>query len=156
MNADTARCFGGICVHLRLSDLHLCVRHQIQMPKMQINGFCATLNGALDAPETPDPLTCSVYPLPARSIWRSEKVPTPLAAVTVLVPESVPPLGFCPMAIVIDPLKPVAALPKASNAVTFTAGEMLVAVWVLLGCTVKDSVLAAPAAILKDALVAPV
>jgi hypothetical protein len=83
-------------------------------------------------------------------------VPTPFTAATVFVPESVPPPGFWPIAIVIDPLKLVAVLPYASRAVTWTAGEIEVLVCVVLGCTVKSNALALAAETLNDALVAPV
>src|SRR2546423_10917961 len=63
-------------------------------------------------------------------------------ALTVFVPDSVPPLGFAPSAIVIVPLKLVATLPAASRAVTCTAGEIALPAVALLGCTVNASCVA--------------
>ena len=47
-----------------------------------------------------------------------EKVATPFTALTVFVPDSVPPLGLEPSAIVIAPVKLVETFPEASRAVT--------------------------------------
>src|SRR5438105_15080727 len=63
-------------------------------------------------------------------------------ALTVFVPDSVPPLGFAPSAIVIVPLKLPATLPEASRAVTCTAGEIALPAVALLGCTVNASCVA--------------
>src|SRR5438270_561435 len=56
------------------------------------------LNELLVAPVNPVLLAASVYPLPALSIERLLKVAVPLTAATVVVPLSVPLLGFVPMA----------------------------------------------------------
>ncbi len=55
------------------------------------------LNGVVVAPATPVLVAASVYPVPARSSDRAEKVATPAAAGTVPPPVRVPPLGFVPM-----------------------------------------------------------
>jgi hypothetical protein len=73
---------------------------------------------------------------------RFEKVATPFTAVIVIVPDSVPPLGPEPSAIVIEPLKLVETLPDASRAVTWTAGEIALPAVALLGCTVNASCVA--------------
>src|SRR2546427_3629127 len=49
-------------------------------------------------------------------------VATPPAAATAVVPESVPPPGFAPMASVTVAVNAVAVFPCASSAVTWTAG----------------------------------
>jgi len=92
----------------------------------------AMLNGAL-VPVRPGALAASVYWFPARSMLRPEKVATPFTAVTVLVPESVPPPGFAPNATVMSPLKVETRLPALSCAVTCTGGEIVLPALVLLG-----------------------
>ena len=49
-------------------------------------------------------------------------VATPLAAATMVVPRSAPPLELAASASVTSPANPVATLPSASNAVTWTGG----------------------------------
>src|SRR5207244_658342 len=56
---------------------------------------------------------------------RPAKLATPAAAVTVVVPFSVPPPGLLPIVSVTLPVNPVARLPKESYAVTSTAGVMV-------------------------------
>src|SRR5947207_7151668 len=65
-----------------------------------------------------------------------ENVATPLTAVTLVVPASVPPPGFAPSATVINPVKPVTTFPASSSADTRTAGIVWPA-WVVCGCVVK-------------------
>src|SRR5947208_7687252 len=65
-----------------------------------------------------------------------EKVATPLTAVTLVVPASVPPPGFAPSATVIVPVNVVTTLPDASRAATCTAGIVCPA-WVDCGCVVN-------------------
>ena len=79
---------------------------------------------------------------------------TPLAAVTVVVPPSVPPLAFAASATVTLSAKPVATLPSVSSTVTWTGSSTLstVATW---GGTVKASRAAAAGATANVALVAP-
>src|SRR5436190_173299 len=86
---------------------------------------------------------------------RLAKLATPLTAVTVVVPDRVPPLGFVPRATATDPANPVARFPCASRAATCTAGLIVRAATALLGCTVKTSWLAVPTVMLKAVLVAP-
>ena len=49
---------------------------------------------------------------------RVEKVATPLTAFRLVVPDSVPPPGFAPIATVIAPVNPVTTLPDVSRAAT--------------------------------------
>ena len=93
--------------------------------------------------------------MPVLSILRLLKVATPLTALTVLVPASVPLEGLVPIATVIDALELVTVLPPASWTATVTAGLIDAAATVLLGCCTKANLLAAPAVILKAELVAP-
>src|SRR5213593_3728223 len=84
-----------------------------------------------------------------------ENVATPFTAFTLVVPDSVPPLGFVPIATVITPVYPVAVFPDASRAVTRTTGIVCPA-WVDCGCVVKARFVAGGAVMLNDELVAPV
>src|SRR5882724_11279886 len=81
-----------------------------------------------------------------------ENVATPSAAATALVPESVPPPGFVPIASVTVPVNAVAVLPCASCAVTWTAGVIEAPAVALDGCTENTRRVAAPAAMLNGAL----
>src|SRR2546427_406646 len=83
------------------------------------------------------------------------KVATPATAATDAVPPSVPPSGLLPIASVTLPANPVATFPNASRAVTSTAGVMVAAAAVLVGCTVNTSRDAAAGVMLKVALVTP-
>src|SRR2546426_2755191 len=83
------------------------------------------------------------------------KVATPATAATDAVPPSVPPSGLVPIASVTLPANPVATFPNASRAVTSTAGVMVAAAAVLVGCTVNTSRDAAAGVMLKVALVTP-
>src|SRR5438552_14588468 len=83
------------------------------------------------------------------------KLATPAADVTVVVPFNVPPAGLLPIANVTLPVNPVATLPKASRAVTSTAGVMVAAAAVLVGWTVNTSCDAAAGEIVKVRLVTP-
>src|SRR5947208_2227838 len=79
----------------------------------------------------------------------------PLDAAAVVVPESVALPGFASRAIATDPPKPVAVLPRASRAVTVTAGETALPAVTFVGWVVKTRVAAAPGDTLNPALVAP-
>ena len=92
--------------------------------------------------------------MPALSMVSVEKVATPFTAVTLVVPERVPPPGFVPSATVTVPVNPVAVFPCASSAVTCTAGVIAAPAVVLFGGTVKTSWAAAPDVTLNAALVA--
>src|SRR5437899_1337153 len=83
------------------------------------------------------------------------KVATPATAATDAVPPSVPLPGLLPIASVTLPANPVATLPNVSHAVTSTAGVMVAAAAVLVGCTVNTSRDAAAGVMLKVALVTP-
>src|SRR5438874_11266066 len=77
-------------------------------------------------------------------------VATPATAAWVSVPESVPLLGFVPIATVMSPVNPVAVLPPASWAVTSTAGVIAAPAVVVLGCTLNTSCVAEPAVMLNE------
>src|SRR5207244_1256578 len=112
------------------------------------------LNVALGLPVSPVAAAVSVYPVPTLSTDSPENVATPLAAATVVVPESVPPPGFALSATVTVPVNPVAVFPCASCAVTCTAGVIAVPAVVLLGWTLNTSWLTVPDVTLNAALVA--
>src|SRR5581483_3371871 len=114
------------------------------------------LNAELVAPVRPVLAAVRVYPLPALSIARSLNVAIPPAAATVLVPLRVPELGFVPIATVIDAVLLVTRLTFASCICRVTAGVMIWAAAVLVGCCAKASLFAAPGVMLKGLLVAPV
>src|SRR6266513_1520858 len=67
------------------------------------------------------------------------KLAIPSTAFTVVVPNSVPPLGFVPM-VSVTGLRAVATrTPAASWISTCTAGEIVASIVVVVGCTVKAS-----------------
>src|SRR6266849_2370363 len=82
------------------------------------------------------------------------KVATPLTTATVVVPPSVAPLVPVPAAIatVTLPTKVGTKLPKASCALTCTAGVIVAAADVVVGCTVNASTLAAAGVMLNAVL----
>src|SRR5260221_14686068 len=84
---------------------------------------------------------------------KSLKLATPATAGRVASPESVPPPGFVPSATVTLPANPVAVLPKASRAATWTAGVIVAPALVLVGSTLNTSSAATPGAMLKAVLV---
>src|SRR5436189_1817873 len=86
---------------------------------------------------------------------RLAKLATPLTAVTVVVPDRVPPLGFVPRATATDPANPVATLPPASSAVTCTGGVIAAPAAVALGCTLKTNWVAPRPVPVKPLRVAP-
>src|SRR5207248_1398019 len=73
---------------------------------------------------------------------RFENVATPATALTVRVPDSLPPAGFVAKVTITAPMKPGATSPDASNAVTCTAGVITAPACVVLGCWVKRSCVA--------------
>src|SRR5205807_6122792 len=73
-------------------------------------------------------------------------VATPPAAATAVVPESVPPPGFAPMASVTVAVNAVAVFPCASSAVTWTAGVIGAPAVALDGWTETTRCVAVPAA----------
>src|SRR2546428_685115 len=76
------------------------------------------VNVLLVAGVRPLALAPSVYPAPALSMLTFENVATPLTAFTVAVPNSVPLLGFVPMASVMLFVAVVTVLPSESWIVT--------------------------------------
>src|SRR5437764_6249946 len=86
---------------------------------------------------------------------RLEKVATPLAAATVVVPETVPPAGFVPIVTVTLPVKPGTVLLMASSAATSTGGARCAPAVAVVGCMVKASCVGAPGLMSNGALVAP-
>src|SRR6266850_7603121 len=84
---------------------------------------------------------------------RPGNVATPPTAATLAVPDSVPPPAFVPIATVTLAVKAVTVLPRASRAVTCTAGVIGLPAVVLVGWTEKTSSVAAPDVTLKAALV---
>ncbi|HEX4529934.1 MAG TPA: hypothetical protein VIA11_10955 [Acidimicrobiia bacterium] len=109
----------------------------------------------LVAPVSPPSVAANRYPFPAWSIERPEKVATPLTALTVLVPDSVPVPGFVPMASVTDDVSEVTVFPKASCTVTFGCVPNATPPVELLGCCVNAS-FDAPAAFTVSCCVADV
>src|SRR2546425_796705 len=85
----------------------------------------------------------------------AEKVGSPATAARDAGPSRGPPAGFVPMVTATAPLKPGTVFPRASRAVTCTAGVMAASAVVLLGCVVKPSWAAEPAVIVKEELVVP-
>src|SRR5512140_474438 len=89
---------------------------------------------------------------------RLENVATPLAAATVVVPDSVPPPGLVPIATVMAAVELVTVLSKASRTVTCSAGEIAMPATAFVGWTVKASLEAAAGLMLngdEDAPVSP-
>src|SRR5436190_807461 len=86
---------------------------------------------------------------------RLEKVATPLTAASVVVPDSVPPPGLVPVAMVMVAVELVTVLLNASCTVTCTAGAIATPAVALAGCTVKASLVAAAGLMLNAAEVAP-
>src|SRR3989442_1707620 len=84
-----------------------------------------------------------------------EKGGAPAKISAVAVPEKETPAGFAPMVTATAPVKPGTVFPRASRAVTCTAGVMAASAVVLLGCVVKPSWAAEPAVIVKEELVVP-
>src|SRR5439155_415147 len=83
--------------------------------------------------------------VPALLMLRLAKLATPSTAATLVVPPSVAPVGFAPRTIVTSPVKLETTFPRASNAVTCTAGVMTLPAGAPCGCTVNPSWAAAAA-----------
>src|SRR6185295_12647562 len=86
---------------------------------------------------------------------RVVKTAIPLDATTVVVPDSVPPPGLVPMAMVMLAVELVTVLLNASCTVTCTDGEMAAPAMALAGWTVKASLFAAAGLMLNPADTAP-
>src|SRR5581483_7149345 len=97
----------------------------------------------LVAPVSPVLDAASVYPVPGLSTERLENVAVPATAATDVVPESVPPPGFEPSAIVTVAVL-VVRLSLASRTRTVTAGLIVAPPVALVGCCPNTSLLAAP------------
>src|SRR5882672_7433211 len=80
------------------------------------------LNPALEAAVSAADDATNEYAVPARSMERSPKVARPSTALTVFVPDSVPPPGFTPSDTASASLAPLTRLPRASRTSTCTAG----------------------------------
>ncbi len=80
------------------------------------------------------------------------KAAVPKDAFTGLVPDNTPPPGLLPMATVTVAAEAVTVLPSASS--TTTEGASTAPAAAVAGCTTKANCAAAPAAMLKVALVA--
>src|SRR5437762_1936636 len=89
----------------------------------------------------------------ALAMLKAEEVAVPATAATVLVPDRVPVLGFVPIATVMFPVTPLAVLPPASWAVTWTAGVIAAPATAFVGCTENTNCVAVPAVMLKAELV---
>src|SRR3989454_564394 len=84
-----------------------------------------------------------------------EKVATPPIAASVVVPDSVPPAGFVPIATVTLLWKPVAVLQMASGAGALPGGPTCGSAVLVDGWMVKASWVAAAGSMSNGALVAP-
>src|SRR3954469_6306353 len=87
---------------------------------------------------------------------RVENVATPADAVTVVVPDSVPPPGLVPMATVMLAAELVTVLLNASCTVTCTDGAIATPATALVGWAVKASLEAAAGLMLNADEVVPV
>src|SRR5256885_2858063 len=87
---------------------------------------------------------------------RLDKVATPFAAATVVVPDSVPPPGLVPIATVTLAVELVTVLLNASCTVTCTGGAIATPATAFVGWTVKASLVAAAGVMLNPVDVAPV
>jgi len=85
---------------------------------------------------------------------RFENVATPATAATVVVPESVPPPAFVPIAATTFAVYAVAMLLLASRALTTTDGAMDTPAVALVGCVTNARCVARPGVMLKPVLVA--
>ena len=76
------------------------------------------LNALLAAEVKPELAAVSTYPVPNLSILRPLKVATPLTALTVAVPDKVPPPGLVVIVSETEAEEVVTVLPPASATVT--------------------------------------
>src|SRR5713101_4000635 len=112
------------------------------------------LKAVLATAGSPLAVAVNVYPVPLTSMNRVPKVATPFTAATAVVPPSTAPLVPVPAvtATVTLPVKPGTGFPRASSAVTFTAGVSWRSATVVVGCTVNASRVVGPLVMLKLAL----
>src|SRR5947208_703357 len=80
---------------------------------------------------------------------RVANVATPATALTVFVPESVPPPGFVPIAMAMLAVELVTVFPNASCTVTWIPGAIDTPAVAVVGCTVNASLDAAAILMLK-------
>src|SRR3954468_21699168 len=85
-----------------------------------------------------------------------ENVATPATAATVVVPDSVPPPGLVPIAMVMLAVELVTVLSKASRTAPRAGGALAAPGVAFVGCTVKASFEAAAGLMSNAADVAPV
>src|SRR5947207_1688257 len=116
----------------------------VAVPAVMLNAVLVVL---------PAPAAVWVEPLPALSLFPPRRASALATAATVLVPDKVPVLGLVPIATVILPVNPVAVLPLASWAVTWTAGVIAAPATVFVGSTLKTRAEAAAGVMLNAALV---
>jgi len=79
-------------------------------------------------------------------------VATPELALTVVVPPRVPPLGFVPIATVIDAADEMTVLPRLSWTVTVGGPPIALPALAFAGCVVKARTLADPGLVVNTAL----
>ena len=96
-------------------------------------------NAELVAPVGPVADADSVYPDPVLSMLRFPNVATPPTALTVVVPESVPPPGFAPIAIVTGSVAVGSRTPNSSRIDTSISGAIAVPAVAVVRPTVKES-----------------
>jgi hypothetical protein len=114
------------------------------------------LNDELVAPVKPADVAVRVYPVPPLLIERLEYVATPDDAAVLVVPESVPPPGFVPIATATVADEDVTVFPRLSVTATVTAGLIDTPAVAVVGCWTNTTFDAAPTFTLKVELVAPV
>jgi hypothetical protein len=119
-----------------------------------VPGF--TLKAVLVAAVRTPAVAASVYPVPVLLMLRVENVATPATALTVAVPDNVPPPGLVPMAIVTEFVAVGTKFPKASSTLTCTAGAIAAPAVTFVGWTVNANVAGFPGVTLKAVLVAEV
>src|SRR5258708_26542925 len=104
----------------------------------------ATLNVPLVAPVNPGEAAVSVYPVPAALSARSEKLATPLEALTVLVPLNVALPGLVPMATVTTFVAVATRWPDESTIDACVPGVSVTLLSPPEGKALKASLLGAP------------
>ena len=91
------------------------------------------LKALLVAPVKTPLLAAKVYPVPVLFMDKPANVATPLTAFTVVVPLSVPPPGFVPIAIVIA-AELLTMFPPVSTTLTEMVGVMDAPACAVVGC----------------------
>src|SRR5713226_8655758 len=108
------------------------------VPTRVVTGV-TTSNAPLPAPVRPDEYAPRVYPLPVLSMIKFANTATPLVALTVGVPDSLPALGLVAIAIAMLLVAEGTVFPKPSVTVTCTAGAIAPPATTLVGCTANAS-----------------